>query len=127
MPAHPPFPTASNLPFQSSAAGIHNSISMWESADGVSTMAARQYAGSISGGAVGAPARPTGARNGPAGTDSAAVIVTLGSLSDFKLSQGVWANALVRAKAARTKLVRIIAEKLSHPTGLPVHATSVAF
>src|SRR4051794_25347535 len=45
-PAHPPLPTASNLPFQFSA-GIHTSIGMSESGDGLTVAATRQYGPSI--------------------------------------------------------------------------------
>src|SRR5262245_18787757 len=112
MPAHPPPPTNWNLPFQLSA-GIQTSILMLESLDGRSSPDARQYAGSISGGAPappgpprprprpspagaaggGPPARagaPGGAPNaggvkGPAATISA-VIVAFGMASAFRLS-----------------------------------------
>src|SRR5215510_8219082 len=45
-PAHPPFPTASNLPFQP-AAGNQTSILMSESLVGVSVAVTRQNAGSF--------------------------------------------------------------------------------
>src|SRR5688500_100090 len=82
LPAHPPLPTAKNLPFQFSV-GIHNSISIWESGEGFSVAATLQCAG-----------------NGcAAGTNSTAVIVVWGNGTDFKLSQGVcW----IRAAAARS-------------------------
>src|SRR5512145_3178736 len=81
LPAHPPLPTASNLPFQFSV-GIHISISMCESDEGARTAATRQCAGSTTGGGAEVP----GAWNGPAGTLVAAVIVTFGSESVRRLS-----------------------------------------
>src|SRR6185503_16670856 len=102
MPAQPPLPTASYLPFHPSD-GSHTSILMSESGDGASVAVMRQCAGSINGGAPGAPpARPAGAAaagdgpparpgctNGPAATASAIVIVVLDSFSDFRSAQGV--------------------------------------
>ena len=64
FPAHPPLPTARNLPFQL-AAGIHNSISMCESADGVSVAVTRQNAGSCLNSGFGRAA--PGIENAPAG------------------------------------------------------------
>jgi hypothetical protein len=119
-PAHPPLPTAWNLPFQCST-GSHTSISIAESGDGFSIAATRQCAGSMIGGAAGAPPRPplpppgvatagvwpragaasggapvgAGAVYGPAGTISANVIVVSGSAMDFRVPQGVAANKLL--------------------------------
>src|SRR6185503_9608792 len=114
-PAQPPLPTAWYLPFHPSD-GIHTSILMSESDDGASVAAMRQCAGSISGGAAGAPPRPAGApagaggpparpgcTNGPAATTSAIVIVVLDSFSDFRSAHGVAASAgVVAATTART-------------------------
>ena len=47
LPAHPPLPTAWNLPFHF-VSGIQTSISMCESAVGVSTAATRQCPGTAS-------------------------------------------------------------------------------
>src|SRR5712691_4899679 len=68
VPAQPPFPTASNFPFQFSD-GSQTSISISESEDGFSTAATRHRAGSASGGGAGAGPRPPAAAAGapPAG------------------------------------------------------------
>src|SRR5262245_57675449 len=106
-PPNPPLPTARNLPFQS-AAGIQSSALMFESLEGLSTSFTRQCAGigcaaaprpaaGAAGAGAGAPARP-GCTNGPAATDSALTIVTLGIVTDFKDSQ-VAAPAVVASNA----------------------------
>ena len=84
VPAHPPFPTARNLPFQFSA-GSHSSISIWESADGVSVASTRQKAGSCLKAAL-CWAAP-GTENAPAATACAEVILVSGSASDASRSQ----------------------------------------
>src|SRR5215831_13773285 len=104
VPAQPPLPTASNFPFHTSANGNHTSISICESEDGVSTAAMRQWAGSRMGGGVDAPGSPGG---GPAGMDSAAVIVVFGSGYDLSFSQGTCANA-IDAPPRQTTTSRII-------------------
>src|SRR6185503_21161831 len=107
VPAHPPLPTAWNLPFQFSA-GSHTSISICESDEGFSTTCTRQCAGSTICGAGGPPPRPpaapprpcafgatgppggpcgAGGVKGPAGTSCADVIVVFGSASDASFSQ----------------------------------------
>src|SRR6185503_6320782 len=114
MPAHPPLPTAWNLPFQFSA-GSHTSISIFESDDGFSTACTRQCAGSIVCGAAGPCPRPpaggaprpaagatgpsggpcwAGGVNGPAGTSWAEVIVVFGSASAASFSHGVDAGCV---------------------------------
>src|SRR5437870_4397182 len=104
VPAQPPLPTASNLPFQFSD-GSQASISISESEDGFSTAATRHRAGRLSGGGAGAGPRPPAAAaggppagvgivSGPAGTSSAAVMMVPGSASDFRLSHGAAANTL---------------------------------
>src|SRR6476620_12220963 len=100
LPAHPPPPTNWNLPFQLS--GSHASISISESGDGRRIAFTRHRAGTIWGGAAGAPRpRPSGPGAdggagatprpggvyGPAATISAATIVVFGSEIDFRLSQ----------------------------------------
>src|SRR5512134_3343373 len=67
LPAHPPLPTARNLPFHV-AVGSHSSIAIRESGDGVSVAATLQWAGG-------------------AATYSTAVIVTLGNVSVLSASQ----------------------------------------
>ena len=47
MPAHPPLPTAWNLPFHVVLSGSHTSILMSESLDGVSVAATLQNADSV--------------------------------------------------------------------------------
>src|SRR5881392_950333 len=96
-PAQPPLPTARNLPFQFSA-GIHNSISMYESADGVKVAAMRQCAGNCT---PPCAARPV--RCDPAGTYSTAVTVVCGIESDFKPSHADCCAAA--AKSTRAKLL----------------------
>jgi len=115
---------------------------MWESDEGASVIATRQYAGNIKGGAAGAPPRPpprpagaapagaaagapprpagAGGTKAPAGFDSTAVNVTFGSVTDFKFSQGVCAeatdNAPEIAKAANKEMVlQVILEGLAGP------------
>src|SRR5258708_7519584 len=82
-PAQPPLPTTSSLPFQASV-GSQTSISMCESGVGVSTAAIRQCAGTA----------------GAAFTASDAVIVALGSETDFTPSHGPFDNAPINASAA---------------------------
>src|SRR5213593_2288919 len=99
IPAQPPFPTASNFPFQFSA-GSQTSISICESDDGLSVAAVRQNAGTLSGAAAFPPTGSTGARNSPAGTSSAMVMVVSGNESDLSPPQGVAARpAVTRSKA----------------------------
>src|SRR2546425_7274685 len=57
VPAQPPFPTASNFPFQFSD-GSQTSISITESEDGFSTAATRHRGGRVSVGAAGVGPRP---------------------------------------------------------------------
>src|SRR4051794_36911804 len=70
LPAQPPLPTAWNFPFHPDS-GSQASISMWESAEGVSTSATRQW--------------PE--------TDSATLTVAFSSFSDRSSAQGSWAKA----------------------------------
>src|SRR5215204_5666038 len=123
LPAHPPLPTAWNLPFQFSA-GSHTSISICESEDGFSTACTRQCAGSIVCGVVGPCPRPpagaprppacafgatgppggpccAGGVNGPAGTSCADMIVVFGSASDASLSQDGGAVCAARSMTLR--------------------------
>src|SRR6185369_9887064 len=58
VPAHPPLPTAWNLPFHAELSGNQTSILMSESGDGVSVTPTRQNAGSIAYGLAWLPARP---------------------------------------------------------------------
>src|ERR1700704_3868275 len=84
FPAHPPLPTARNFPFQF-CVGIHSSISMCESEDGVSVATTRQNSGSCLN--VGFCLAAPGTENVPGGTDCAAVILTPGNARDVRLSQ----------------------------------------
>src|SRR5438045_3242972 len=97
LPAHPPFPTARNFPFQFSA-GSHNSISMCESDDGASTAATRQYAGS---GAPCAPRPPRPACGAPAATNSTEVIVVFCNERDFRPSHGACCATAANTTAAK--------------------------
>src|SRR2546426_8052355 len=92
-PAHPPLPTAWNLPFQPDA-GIQTSILMSESLDGFSVAATRQNPGRsrkacAAAGAAAAPTAGIGGVNAPGSTPCASVIVVLGSVRDAKLSHDV--------------------------------------
>src|SRR5262245_24369343 len=85
-PAKPPFPGTTNLPFHEGAAGIHSSILMSESLEGLSVAVTRQNAGRPANW-VGPRRRPVGGGTyAPAATVSAAVIVVLESESDRRLS-----------------------------------------
>src|SRR5690348_12272150 len=100
-PAQPPFPTAWNLPFHLSAGGSQSSILISESDDGFRTATTLQCAGAMMGAGGWAPGRGAGGGGEPAGggggggvctpscTNSAVVIVALGSETTFKPSQGV--------------------------------------
>src|SRR5580698_5243002 len=88
-PASPPFPTASNFLFH--CAGIHNS----NFTSGATTPATRQNAGTFT---DRLPA--VGSAKGPAGTDAAEVIVTFGSASVLRFSQGCCAAARVMVAKA---------------------------
>src|SRR5258708_3016959 len=88
VPAQAPLPTASRLGFQLASAGIHTSILISESEDGVSVAATRQKAGRFTYGfAPLPPPRAPGAWNAPAATVSAVVIVTFWSFRFLTLSQ----------------------------------------
>src|SRR6185295_19615046 len=89
-PAHTPFPTPTNLPFQSDA-GIHTSKRMSESAVGRIVPVSRQNAGSRSyapGGTGGPPgAGPGGGLNAPGATLCARVISVCASFRLASCSQ----------------------------------------
>src|SRR5471030_1670558 len=92
MPAAPPLPVPRNLPFHVAVGGSQTSIRMCDSGVGVSVAAMRQNSGVF----IGVPlALAPGARNVPAYTSTAAVIVAAGSLSAPSASQEleVWAAA----------------------------------
>src|SRR5437868_3664284 len=97
LPAHPPLPTARNLPFQF-CAGIHNSIAMCESADGASVATTRQNSGSCLNDAFWRAA--PGTENAPAATDCADVIFTPGNAREVRLSQLAAAAGAAPATAA---------------------------
>src|SRR5229473_1496110 len=99
VPAHPPLPTASNLPFHPDS-GIQISTLISESLDGFSVAAMRQNAGRSRsactvGGEPGAPAGAGGV-NAPASTKRASVIVVFGSVIDVRLSHGAAASSVRR-------------------------------
>src|SRR5438128_981308 len=87
VPAQAPFPTASRFAFQFAPAGIHTSILISESDDGVSVAATRQKAARFAYGFPPLPARPPGAWNAPAATVSAVVMVAFLSFTSLTLSQ----------------------------------------
>src|SRR5688572_25386608 len=79
VPAHPPLPTARNLPFHPDA-GNQISVLMSESLDGVSVAVTRQNGGNREKALPAAPPRPdpTGEVNAPAATTCAESILELG-------------------------------------------------
>src|SRR5437867_8378614 len=87
FPFHPPFPTASNFPFQFDA-GSQTSILISESPVGFNVAAIRQNAGrSLNCAPPPRPPPPAGA-NAPAATACADVTVVSGSFSEERLSHG---------------------------------------
>src|SRR5207244_1139295 len=87
LPFQPPFPTASNFPFQFEA-GIHSSILISESGEGLSVAAIRQNAGrSPNAAPPPRPPPPAGAK-APAATACTDVIVVSGNLSAARPAQG---------------------------------------
>src|SRR5712691_7676439 len=87
VPAHPPLPTAWNLPFQPDA-GIRTAILMSESLVGFSVAATGHNAGtSRNTPAAPRPPRAAGGANSPAATGCASVRVVSGNASDARLSQ----------------------------------------
>src|SRR5215467_511805 len=83
LPANPPLPTPSYLPFHPEA-GIQISSLMSDSFAGLISAATRQNAGSS---LNAAGCGPAGASNAPAATTCAEVMVVSGSLSVVRLSQ----------------------------------------
>jgi len=110
FPAHPPLPTARNLPFQF-CVGSHSSIPMCESDDGSSVATTRQNSGSClkDGFCRAAP----GTENVPAGTVCAAVIFTPGNAREVRLSQlpaaAAWAAAFAGLWGGAAALIRAVA------------------
>src|SRR4051794_20187914 len=86
-PAHPPFPTASNLPFHP-VCGNQTSTLMSESSDGVRVAATRQNAGSEEYGEF--ELEPTGSVSAPAVTLWASVSLACGSATAPSASHDVW-------------------------------------
>src|SRR6202795_1621966 len=88
VPAQPPLPADSNLPFHPDA-GSQTSILISESVVGFKVAATRQNAGrslkATTGG--GPPAVPPGGANSPAATGCASVIVVFGRANDARLPQ----------------------------------------
>src|SRR6266705_3036012 len=105
VPAHPPLPTAWNLPFQPDA-GIQTSILMSESLVGFSVAATRQNAGSALNAAPGPP-RAAGGVNSPGPIGCANVMVVSGNVSDARLSQ-VAAAAGTESAVATQPTIKII-------------------
>src|SRR3954471_22608395 len=94
LPAHPPFPTASSLPFQPepaapepcAEAGIHTSTLISESLDGLSVAAMRQNDGRSANGFAPRPRAGAGGVKPPGATVCAIVIVVFGRFSAARLS-----------------------------------------
>src|SRR5262245_58202546 len=98
-PAHPPLPTAWNLPFHALAeAGSQTSTLMSESLVGGNVAATRQNSGSAGYG-FRPRAGPSGGWNAPGATSSALVMVTSLSASFARLSHEA-ANALLAGRQA---------------------------
>src|SRR5215470_4613225 len=90
LPAYPPPPTPSNLPFHP-VAGIHTSTRIC----GTTVSCARQNDGTGSGAPARAPGTGgAGGANGPSCTSAAAVILVSGSFSDVRLSHNCAAAAI---------------------------------
>src|SRR5437870_4741436 len=112
VPAHPPFPTASNFPFHPDS-GIQISILISESLDGLSVAAMRQNAGrSRNAPPPAGPFGGVGSVNAPASTTRASVIVALGSAIDMRLSHDAAASSArlpiaVASNSAHSPPVRI--------------------
>src|SRR5437762_4179323 len=101
-PANAPLPTCWNLPFQPET-GIHTSVLMSESDEGVIVSSSRQNAGRLAiGRGVSVPA--TGGVNDPAGTRYAAVILASAS---FNVAATRSHAASFTVSAARTLWVRV--------------------
>src|SRR5262249_3451831 len=92
-PPRPPLPVPRNLPFQLVATGIHSSILMSESLEGLSVAWIRQKAGRFENGLPGGPPLTGGGVKAPAATFSARVIIVLGRDTLARSSQAVAAPA----------------------------------
>src|SRR5688572_13798130 len=103
-PPYPPFPTAWNLLFHC-ASGIHTSILISESLEGLSVAATRQNAGSCLNVTLAcAPAGPvTVAENSPAATGCATVMAVFGSDKASKLSHVAACDSDVNRTSNRLK------------------------
>src|SRR6266545_6297005 len=112
VPAHPPFPTASNFLFHPDS-GIQISTLISESLDGLSVAAMRQNAGrSRNAPPAAGPVAGAGGMNAPASTTRASVMVVLGSAIDVRLSHDAAASSArlpiaVASKSAHSPPVRI--------------------
>jgi hypothetical protein len=91
--------------------GIHSSTSIWESDVGVRTTDTRQYEGIWTFAYCAAAAGSPIGKYGPAGINSAAVIVAFGNDNDFSRSQVVCPNpvevAVIRNIAAQSGFLNI--------------------
>src|SRR5262245_31491262 len=107
VPAHPPLPTAWNLPFHP-ASGNQTSTLMSESLDGRIVAAMRQKAGRPrkTCAAAGGAATAAGGANAPASTTLAIVMVVCGSAIDARLSH--------EAAAPRVRTLRAAARMTAH-------------
>lgn len=111
LPAQPPLPTASNLPFQL-VAGSQTSILMSESGDGVRVAVTRQKAGRV---VKGLGPRPgAGGVKAPAATVWAAVMVVVGSLRLV---------SVVQSTARRGSAVRRVTKSFTDGYGIEVCVT----
>src|SRR5437868_14119389 len=115
-PAQPPFPSASNFPFQPEASS-HTSPLMSESLDDFNGAATRQNAGRLlNRSACPGKPRPPGAAGGansPAATVWASVIVVSGNLIEARSSHDVaatieGAKISVKTPATRTGVLRVM-------------------
>src|SRR2546425_5622639 len=104
FPVQPPFPLASNLPFQLEA-GSQTSILISESVDGRNVAATRQNSGRSRSTAAGPPAprAPAGGVKAPAAMVCASVIVLSGNFRPARLSHdAARADGAVKTNRART-------------------------
>src|SRR5215470_10422713 len=101
VPAHPPFPSCSYLPFQP-LAGSHTADLISESLLGRIVNFTSQCAGTVIAAAFAGPPGPAGPANGPAAIVAADVTVAPESFRVVRLSQDCWAKT-VEAEVANVK------------------------
>src|SRR5437870_12788863 len=114
FPFQPPFPTASNFPFQFDA-GSQTSILISDSLDGFNVAAIRQNAGrSLNCAPAPRPPPPAGA-NPPAATVCARVTVVSGSLRAARLSHGPAAAGRVTSEVSENDQSHLVICRVVDP------------